>query len=61
MATLDEVKRMNILRGEGRAVVCDRHIIGFKKIEQVHNIRSKIKCGWRNCTKDGQYEIELQF
>lgn len=61
MATLDEVKRIKILRDEGRVVICDRHIIGFSGIKKIYDIRKKIQCGQHNCTKDGQYEIELEF
>ena len=61
MATLDEVKRKKIWQNEGIVITCDRHIIGFSNIEKIYDIREKIQCGKQNCTKDGQYEIELQF
>lgn len=61
MVSLDEVVRTRMLKEEGRVVACDRHIIGFSNIEKIYDIRKKIQCGNKNCTKDGQYEIELQF
>ena len=61
MVSLDEVVRTRMLKEEGRAITCDRHIIGFSGIKKIHSIRKKIQCGSKNCTKDGQYEIELEF
>ena len=61
MASLDEVIRTRIWRDEGRVITCDRHITGFSSIEKVYNIRKKIQCGFEHCTKDGRYEVELQF
>ncbi len=61
MSSLDEVVRARICKNEGRVITCDRHIIGFSNIEKVYDIRKKIQCGNKNCTKDGQYEIKLQF
>lgn len=59
--SIDEVRRTRMLQDEGRVVTCDHHIIGFTGINKVYDIRRKIKCGYKNCPKDGQYEIELQF
>jgi len=61
MGDLDEINRTRIWKDEGRVITCDRHIIGFSNIEKVYNIRKKIQCGQHNCTKDGLYEIKLQF
>jgi len=61
MVTLDEVIRTRLWKDEGKVITCDRHIVGFSYIEKVYDIRKKIQCGQKNCTKDGQYEIKLQF
>ena len=61
MSNLDEIIRTRLWQDEGRVVICDRHIVGFSNIEKIYDIRKKIQCGQKNCTKDGQYEIKLQF
>jgi len=61
MATHDEVIRKRMWQDEGRVVSCDHHLTGFTNIEKIYDIRTKIRCGCKDCPKYGLYEIKLQF